>query len=75
MLSTALTGVLCLALVYFESPSRGLTMGIEIGISLASMSMWAVLYGMTPEMFTPDGMVANRHDIRIVLRRICGRHT
>jgi len=53
-LSTALTGLLCLAFVYVSSPSRMVMMGIEVGISLASTTMWAVLYGMTPEIFTPE---------------------
>ncbi|KAF8610322.1 MFS general substrate transporter [Ceratobasidium sp. AG-I] len=48
-LSTFVTALFCLAFVQVES-KMGVMLS-TIGISLASTVMWAVLYGMTPEIF------------------------
>jgi len=51
-LSTAATGVLCLLFTRVSSHT-GVVLS-AMGISLTSTTMWAVLYGMTPEMFVTE---------------------
>ncbi|CAE6466448.1 unnamed protein product [Rhizoctonia solani] len=48
-LSTFMTAMCCLAFVQVESKTG--VVWSTIGVSLASAIMWAVLYGMTPEIF------------------------
>ncbi|CCO28811.1 putative MFS-type transporter PB1E7,08c [Rhizoctonia solani AG-1 IB] len=48
-LSTFITAICCLAFVQVESKTG--VVWSTIGVSLASAIMWAVLYGMTPEIF------------------------
>ncbi|CAE6484302.1 unnamed protein product [Rhizoctonia solani] len=48
-LSTFLTAMCCVAFVQVESKSG--VVWSTVGVSLASSVMWAVLYGMTPEIF------------------------
>lgn len=48
-LSTFVTALFCFAFVQVESKTG--VMWSTIGVSLASTVMWAVLYGMTPEIF------------------------
>lgn len=51
-LSTAATGLLCL--VFASVKSGNAIVLTSMGISLTSTVMWAVLYGMTPEMFVTE---------------------
>jgi len=51
-LSTAATGLLCL--IFTLVTSSNAVVLTSIGISLTSTIMWAVLYGMTPEMFVTE---------------------
>ncbi|CUA75096.1 putative MFS-type transporter PB1E7,08c [Schizosaccharomyces pombe 972h-] [Rhizoctonia solani] len=48
-LSTFITALCCLAFVQVESKAG--VVWSTVGVSLASSIMWAVLYGMTPEIF------------------------
>ncbi|CAE7063702.1 unnamed protein product [Rhizoctonia solani] len=48
-LSTFITAMCCVAFVQVESKTG--VVWSTVGISLASSIMWAVLYGMTPEIF------------------------
>jgi hypothetical protein len=53
-LSTFITAICCLAFVQVESKTG--VVWSTIGVSLASAIMWAVLYGMTPEIFDTKSM-------------------
>jgi hypothetical protein len=52
-LSTFVTAMCCFAFVQVQSKSG--VMWSTIGVSLSSTVMWAVLYGMTPEIFDTKG--------------------
>ncbi|KIJ54356.1 hypothetical protein M422DRAFT_25278 [Sphaerobolus stellatus SS14] len=47
--STLVTAMFCMLFVFVEG--RWATRATTVGISLAATTMWAVLYGMTPEIF------------------------
>lgn len=52
-LSTFVTAVCCFAFVQVGSKTG--VVWSTIGVSLCSTIMWAVLYGMTPEIFDTKG--------------------
>ncbi|KZT51305.1 MFS general substrate transporter [Calocera cornea HHB12733] len=52
ILSTLITGVCTGAFVLVES--QGAVIAVTMAISLGATTMWAVLYGMTPEIFSTE---------------------
>jgi len=51
-LSTLMTAIFCIVFALVES--RWAVRASTVGISLTSTTMWAVLYGMTPELFATN---------------------
>ncbi|KAF8322590.1 MFS general substrate transporter [Clavulina sp. PMI_390] len=51
-ISTGLTGIFCL--LFSVTPSNAGVMITSVGVSLTSTIMWAILYGMTPQMFVTE---------------------